>query len=154
MKTKAILREATTKDMKAITVLIEKLIAYEVVLSGLSVIEDKGIILMEIIARALIDTDQAVWVVEKSGRLLGVFIAAKEESLTIDSRNPVCVFSHGYNQKTVLSFYEIHNKVKEWAKEKGCKAIQMTGLIENTNVQKLFEKLGYTKKTITYELEV
>ena len=152
-----ILREAETKDMKSIIYLTEKLVDHEVRISGIPVIEDlheRKKIVMEMIARSLTDPAQKVWVVEKSGRILGIFIAGIEERFTVEAHNPVCVFSHAYNQKTVLPIHEIHNRMKEWAREKGCKAIQMSGLIENIKIQELVEKLGYTKKAITYEMEV
>ena len=155
--TKPMLRSAETKDMKSIIHLVEKLIDYELKISDIPIIDDlqkKSKIIMEMIARALVDPDKKVWVVDKSGRILGVFIVAKEERFTIEAHDPICIFSHAYNQKTVLSFYEIHNRVKEWAKEKNCKAIQMTGLIGNAKIQKLVENLGYTKKAIIYEMEV
>ncbi len=156
-KQEPILRDAETKDMKSIIYLTEKLIDCETEMSDIPIIEDvqeRKKIVMEMIARSLVDPDHKVWVVEKSGRILGVFIAEKKTRFTIESRNPICVFSHAYSQKTVLSFYEIHNKVKNWAREQGCKAIQMTGLIGNTKIQKLVESLGYNKIAIIYEMEV
>lgn len=157
-KAQPILRDAETKDMKSIMFLMDRLIEHEVSLSDLPIIEDveaRKSIVMEMLARALVSSDQHVWVVDKSGRILGVFIAGKQEiPFTIQERNPVCVFSHGYNQKTVLSFFEIHNRVKEWAKEKGCKSIYMTALAGNTKVQRLFESLGYSKMSVAYEMEV
>lgn len=152
-----VLRDAETKDMKSIIYLTEQLIDYESGISDIPIIEDlqeRKKIVMEMIARALVGPEQKVWVVEKSGRILGVFMAEKVTRITIESRNPMCVFSHAYSKKTVLSFYEIHNKVKEWAKEKGCKAIQMTGLIKNLKIQKLVKSLGYNEVAITYEMEV
>lgn len=154
---KAILREAETRDMKSIIILIEKLINYEVSISNISIIDDiekRKDIIIEIIARSLIDTNKKVWVVDKSRRILGVFIVEKREYLTIEKNNPVCIFTHAYSQKTVLSFFEIHNKVKEWASNKGCNSIRMSALIRNTQIQKLVEKLGYNKQAIIYEMEI
>ena len=154
---KPMLRDAETKDMKSIIVLVEKLIDAETAMSDIPIIEDpeeRKQIVMKIIAHSLVDPDRNIWVVEKSGRILGVFIVRKETRFGIEARNPVCVISHGYSQKTVLPFYEINNKFKEWARGKGCKSMQMIGLIENTNVQKLFEGLGYKKAAIIYELEL
>lgn len=157
-KQKPILREAETKDMKSIIYLMEKLIEHELTIADIPVIKDldeRKRIVMETVAQALVDPDKKIWVVDKSGRILGAFIAEKRFSpLTIESNNPVCIFSHAYNQKTVIPFYEIHNRVKEWAKEKGCKIIAMTSLVGNISVQKLFEKLGYNQKSITYEIGV
>lgn len=151
---KPILREAETKDMKSIMILLEKLVDFESGISDIPIIEDRKDIVMKIIAHALVDPDRNIWVVEKSGRILGVFIARKETRFGIEALNPVCVFSHAYNQKTVLSFYEINNKVRKWAKMKGCKSIQMIALIKNEKVQKIFEGLGYNKTAMIYELEL
>lgn len=156
-KAKAILRDAETKDMKSIIYLMEQLIEYEMDGSDISLIEDleeRKKIVIDTVAASLVDPEQKVWVVEKSGRILGVFIIRKQSLFTVESRNPICVFSHGYSQKTVLSFYEIHNKVKKWAREKGCKAILMTALIGNKKVQKLFNDLGYEITSMNYELGV
>lgn len=155
---KAILREAETKDMKSIIYLMEKLIEHELKMTDTPVIEnlqERKRIVMETVAQALVNPDQKVWVVDKSGRILGVFIVEKRVlPLTIETRNPVCVFSHGYSQKTVISFYEIHNKVKEWAKGKDCKSIVMNSIFRNEKVQNLFKNLGYIQKSITFEMGV
>ena len=156
-KQKPLLREAETKDMKSVIVLVERLIDTEAEMSDILIVEDlveRKQVVMKIVAQALVDPDQNVWVVEKSGRILGVFIARKETRLTVEARNPVCVFSHAYSQKTVFPFHKIHNRIKEWANSVGCKSIQMTGLAQNVKIQKLFEGLGYNKVAITYTMEV
>ena len=155
--TKPILRDAETKDMGNIITMMERLIAHEMKISDIPVIEEqeRHAVVMQKIAEALTFPDQHVWVVEKSGRILGVFIVSKQEiPLSIQSRNPVCLFAHAYSQKTVLSFFEIHNRVKEWAREQGCKAIVMTALVGNERVQKLTESLGYAKTTVVYEMAI
>lgn len=157
MKSEPILREAETKDMKSIIFLVGNLIDHEVNIADIPVIEDlpeRKRIVMEMVARALIDPDQNAWVVEKSGRILGIFIAVKEDRDTIEARNPMCVFTHAYNQKTVLPFHEIHNRVRTWAREKSCKGIQMTALSGNDKIQNLVKSLGYYETARTYEMEV
>lgn len=155
---KPVLRDAETKDMKSIIYLTERLIEHEMRLSRIPIIEDmqeRKRIVMETIARALVDTEQHVWVVEKvPGRIVGVFIVGKEYQFTIESRNPVCNFYHAYSQKTVLSFYEIHNRVKEWARAKSCKAIKIIELIGNIRTQKLIELLGYTNTAMVWEMDI
>lgn len=158
MKQKPILREAETKDMKSIIYLMEKLIEHELTMVDTPVIEDldeRKRIVMETVAQALVDPDKKIWVVDKSGRILGVFIVAKIlMPLAIEKLNPICVFTHGYSQKTVISFYEIHNRVKQWAKEKGCKTIRVVQFVQNKKAQKILELLGYNKTSFNYELEV
>ena len=154
MSKKPILRDAETKDMGSMMHLIKKLIDHEAEISSIPLIEDKQQVIMETVARALVDPEQHAWVVEKSGRILGIFMVTKETRFTANARNPVCIFTNAYSQKTVLSFYEVHNQVKKWAKEKDCKAIQIVGLTENKKMQHLCEGFGYTKAAVIYEMEV
>lgn len=157
-KQKAILREAETKDMKSIIYLMEKLIEYELEIADTKVIEDlqeRKRIIMETVAKALVNPDQKVWVVDKSGRILGAFIAEKRFfPLTIESNNPVCQFTHAYSQKTVISFHKIHNEIMKWAKEKGCKSIVTVCIAGNESANLLAQKFGYKQKSITHEKEI
>lgn len=148
---KAILRDAETKDMKSIIYLLNKLIDYEANLTDIDIIEDKvkrNEIVTRKVAQALVDPNKKALVVEKSGRIHGVFIVGKHDLKGVEAKTPVCVFYHAYSHKTGLSIYEIHNRVKEWAKEKGCKVINMVGLTKNDKMYKLCKGLGYKEKPV------
>ena len=150
-----VLREAAPKDLQNVVNLIDKLAEFESDLSGMA-LKDKSERRrrqVEVVANAIVSPESIVLVAEKSGRLLGVYHAEINYGMGSHRGFPACHLISGYAKKSV-NVLKVHNRLMEWAKEKGCETMLVTTLVKNDRTKKLFNKLGYGDTFISMTKEV
>lgn len=149
-----ILREANTKDLRNAVNLYENLAGYESDLCGVPLKDNRRETMTETMAQMIASPDAMVLVADKSGRLVGFYVACIDHGpFDLFDQYPCCVIWLLYAKKGP-NILKVHNRIKEWAEERECKSIRVSTLLENERTLKLFEKLGYNKRHISLDKEV
>lgn len=154
---KAIIREATVPDLRRMVKLIEQLIRKERELGGTDVVEDEAVLnkaLTEYLAEALFRSDAKIFLIEKSGNPVGIFICEIEQRPPFNVHRRVCNIWIMYAKKNPVYIKRIFNEMESWARTKGCSIIRGGVLMKNERVHRLLKALGCRETHITFEKEV
>lgn len=137
--------------------LIEQLIVHEKDLGESMIIDDaaeRQTAVTTLLADALFDHDKKILLIEKSGRILGIFILEISELSPIHKYRRVCNIWIGYAKKSPVYIKKLTNMFEDWAKEKYCDVITAGIIVQNKRARKLMKALGYTETYTTFEKEV
>ena len=149
-----ILRDATVKDLRAMISLMNKYLNN----IKIPLNEDPDMLrisVIEFIAESLADTNSKILVVDKSGRLIGLFIAKINYTMVMFKRNIVCEILVAYTNKSSVYVKKIMNEFTKWAKSKNCNALSAYVVASKEKLQKtLIEALGTEKTYIIYEKSI
>ena len=159
MKTKtenraAIIRDATALDLGRMVKLVERLIQHEKGLGEKNIIDDiekRQNVLTEYLSDALFNFDNKILLVEKSGRILGIFILEIIERPPFHKHRRVCNIWVGYSKKSPVYIKRLFSMFESWAKEKDCDAISAGIITQNDRTRRLMKVLGYTETYTSFE---
>lgn len=153
---RAEVRDATSFDLKGMLRLIENLVQYEEGLGNDQVVDGpvRGDALLTMLARALVNPDFKLLVIEKSGRLIALYILEVEVRSPLFRQPTVCNVWVGYSKKSPIFIKKLLGIAEEWAKSRGCNALKVSIYPKNDRVRKLLEILGFQNTQIVYEKEV
>jgi len=145
-----IIREAEIKDIRQCVTLTDKLVKFEENLCKAHILIDNpderhnGIVAM--IGEALVNPDSRVLIVQKSGRIIALFIASIINKPTVFKHNRICNVWLGISQEN-CPIEKVLSEFQEWGKEKGCNALSCHVLNGNKKVQRFCEN-GYNANKI------
>ena len=154
---RAVVRDATALDLGRMVKLVEQLIVHEKNLGESLIIDDaaeRQSLLTAFLADALFDHDKKIVLIEKSGRILGIFILEVMERPPFHKHSRVCNIWVGYAKKSPIYIKRLDEIFKDWAKEKYCDALCASVMVQNERMRKLMKALGYTETHTTFEKEV
>ena len=157
MHKRAVIRDATALDLGRMVKLVEQLIAHEKTLGESLIIDDieeRQKVITTYLADALFSHDNKIILIEKSGRILGIFILEIIERPPFHKHSRICNIWVGYAKKSPVYIKRIFAIFEDWAKEKYCDAISANVLGSNERARKLMTVLGYKETYITFEKEV
>jgi hypothetical protein len=151
------LRDAKIHDIRSLVFLAEKLLQTEKEIGGLKIIPDKEVrhkILFDSIGRCLMSPNCKILVIEKSGRITGMFIMRIQDRIGIFQNDKFCDVWLAYSKKSPFFIRKIEANVIQWMKEKGVSLMRITVLTNNERVKQLLNKIGFTEKYCIFEKEV
>ena len=154
---RAIIRDATAMDLSRMVKLVEQLMDFEKSLGESQIIDDaeeRQRALTTTLADALFDHDKKIILIEKSGRILGIFILEIIERPAFHKNRRVCNIWVGYAKKNPVYIKKLTGMFDDWAREKSSDAICATAVVRNERMHRLMKVLGYTETHITFEKEV
>lgn len=157
MASSAIIRDATALDMPRVIKLVEQLIAHEAKLGDTTISLDhptRRSMLTEKMAEVLFSPDYKIIVIEKSGRLLGLFICEIEERPPYYNWTRQCFIWIAYAKRNPIFIKRVLAVVAAWAKEKGCQGIIGRCIEQNERTHRLLKALKFKPHERTFTREV
>jgi hypothetical protein len=152
-----IVRDMVIKDISNVKKLLDELFDYESRLGTIKYTSNSGNRL-ELIKSVAMDSvsnpNTKAIVTEKSGRLMGIYIATIEDNEPQFENNPICRFLAAYAKKSARQHVRIVKEIESWAEMKGCKAIHFFADMNNDRMHKLAERQNYKPIRVVYEKEL